>query len=234
MVQICKITKIVAFFLTCTIISQLYGQNYYNNPNIYYNMDTVGCIYRGKEYLDTVNKNFVLAQGYVSKYNRTLFMESTILPIIEILDTSITQTIVARIAEAFKDVHLMFPDTSGIFVSIDFSENKLDDKKLDVYITAESNYYFYDVFHCAWDDSYFEWLGYHVHTNIGCFFYGDVLCIVRLCNPINLSKVQCLYRETEEKITINVYQKIAEIIEIDQYPSSTRMTYPVCEDIKKR
>lgn len=233
MEQFCKRSLIVTLLLTYLPIGQLHGQNYYNSRDVYYNMDTVGSIIQGKEYLDTVDMNFDGEHFSDPKYNRTLLMESISLPIIEILDTSITQAIGSHISEALNAPHLMFPDTSGIFVVVSFSQNKQEDKtKLDAYITAYSNYYLYNASRSPWDDALYEWYGYSAYTNVGCFFYDDVLCIVRLCNPMgpNSSRIQCRYRETAEKMTLNIYKKTFEIIEYGYYSPTTEMTIPVCKD----
>ena len=149
------------------------------------------------------------------------------LPIVEVLDSSILMSIDALIGETIEDGNVFFPDTSGFCIDLTFAYE--DEGEMKVYISPYANYYIYDVLFSETDKILFECYGRYSHTNAGCFFYNEILCIVRLYNVPIAPQAQCYYSETSDSVQLNVFRDKVTIYK-ESYDPQKRYTMPSCHE----
>lgn len=221
MEQFRKIANIILFLL-----APLYGQNRYNIPGVYYNMDTTNCIYEERINFDTVASKDRSARVRELRPFRPILRRRLSVPIVVMRDTSVVKAIDSLIA-TLDDDYTLFPDSSGIFMDVAFYKKKNDSQNIAMEIIPYQNYYMSDIlFPIGWE-IFFEWYGRYESSVVGCFFYKDILCLVRSYNDSTWSP-QCHYYETGESIHLNLFQRELEYWK-EFFPPYVRKIYPLCE-----
>lgn len=211
----------------CLISIPIYGQNRYDIPNVYYNMDTANCFVIKTDNGYGANGQKIEIQPNALRSCRYVFKKQLSLPIVEVLDSSILMSIDALIGETIEDGNVFFPDTSGFCIDLTFAYE--DEGEMKVYISPYANYYIYDVLFSETDKILFEWYGRYSHTNVGCFFYNEILCIVRLYNVPIAPQAQCYYSETSDSVQLNVFRDKVTIYK-ESYDPQKRYTMPSCHE----
>ena len=214
--------KIASIILLLFLVAPLYGQNRYNIPGVYYNMDTTNCIYEERINFDTVAR---LAD--YAPFLPILMMRQSV-PIVVMRDSSVIKTIDSLMAIVSEEYYTLFQsDTSGIFINLAFAEDDNGCQNLEMCINIQFNCEMSELlFPTGWE-IIFEWNGGPLSSVVGCFFYKDILCLVRSYHDSTWSP-QCHYYETGESIQLNLFRRELGYW-IEYSPPTVRKIIPLCK-----
>ena len=224
MVQLRKIVNIILFLF---LLPPLYGQNRYSIPGVYYNMDTTNCLYEERINLDTVDiKDHSARMRELMPY-RPILMRRLSVPIVVMRDSSVIQVIDSMIAISSDNDYTMFPDTSGYYMDLAFYNPMAYRKYLALDITPTPNYLMSEILFPIGYEILLEWDGECESSAIGCFFYKDILCLVRKYAGSTWSP-QCQYYETGESIQLNLFKPEFRYWK-EFFPPTESIIFPLCK-----
>lgn len=220
-----KIIKAVIFLFAISKSVGIFCQNIYDSRTIYYNMDTLLCV--DKTVRPTDGDTLMTLSGKPVCNWRCCRLEETItLPVLEVLDSNMLPFIETCIAENSNDA-LQFPDSSGFFVLLHLSDRFVDSSKSCMGVHPFSNY---DMGSILADDKVIhEFIGHRSRELHGCFYLGDILCVVTSFHEEDFKMASCLFSNIDSEITLMLYSPIVAMVSLKNVLHGGDYYYTTCD-----
>lgn len=148
------------------------------------------------------------------------------MPIVVMQDSSVVKTIDSLLA-TLDNNYTLFPDSSGIFMDLAFYEENDLHQNIAMDIIPYQNYYMSEILFPTGCEILLEWYGHYASSIVGCFFYKNILCLVRYYYSSTMFP-QCHYYETGDSIQLNLFQdEVLRWKELD--PPKAHILFPLCK-----
>lgn len=204
MESIRKIIKIMFLGIMVICAFEGVGQNIYEFPTLYYNMDTNRCVKDRDE--------STLAKDSIGLYCE--FWASVEMPILNVEDKQLINMIDSCV-DAAKG-YLQYPDSSGYFVELILFERYDDPNVIGFAVRPISNYYMGILIVDDLDAACYEWFGYGNKDLHGGFYWNNVLCVVASSFRVDFMRASCLFSPTQDTMKLKLYRPTRCFIDHDQ------------------
>lgn len=174
-------------------------------------MDTVRCVNNDVRFWEG-NELMPYSGNPDSAGLYCIFKKAIDIPIVTVNNESIIYLIDSCLIDAVRSNYLQFPDSSGYFIELLFSEKKGDSLVSVMSITPVSNYYMAEILSSDRNEMLYEWYSCNEKNLQGVFFLNNILCVITSYGCFDYERVSCLFSQTQSTIKLALFSPIRMIV----------------------